>query len=229
MIHPYIQPLKSRYEASGDPVRALQMKKYMKDQYVFYGIPTPARRAMMNEHIREFGLPDWKEIEKIARNLWELDQREYQFTLVDLMNRMKKKLIPDNLPLLEYLITTKSWWDTVDGLSGWLVGELFMRHPELIPQTTKKWMASGNIWLQRSCLLFQLKYKKDTDLELLFGFIEELEHHKSFWIRKAIGWTLREYSKTDPLTVQDFVDAHPELSGLSKREALKVINRSSGT
>ena len=225
MIHPYLKSIIKKYEDTRDPTRALQMKKYMKDQFEFYGIPTSARRELMSAHIKESGLPDWSEIDAIARNLWEMNERECQFTLLDLMNRMKKNLSPDNLPLLEYLITTKSWWDTVDGLAGWLLGELFKRHPELIPETTKKWMASGNIWLQRSCLLFQLKYKKDTDLELLSSFIEQLSSHKSFWIRKAIGWTLREYSKTDPVTVQDYVAAHPELSGLSKREALKVINR----
>ncbi len=179
----------------------------------------------MGAYIKETGLPDWKEIENISRKLWETDERECQFTQLDLMNRMKKNLSPENLPLLEFLITSKSWWDTVDGLSAWFVGELFKRYPDLIPSNTEKWMSSDNIWLQRSCLLFQLKYKKDTDLDLLFGFITELSHHKSFWIRKAIGWTLREYSKTDPQVVSEFVDAHPELSGLSKREALKQINR----
>jgi len=225
MIHPYLKPLLSNYQARRDPARAVQMKKYMKDQFEFYGIGTPARRTMMSAHIKEYGLPDWSYIEDISRNLWEMDERECQFTLLDLLNRMKKNLSPRDLPLLEYLIITKSWWDTVDGLAAWMVGELFKRHPELIDPTTSKWMKTGNIWLQRSCLLFQLKYKKDTDLDLLFGFIGTLSGHKSFWIRKAIGWTLREYSKTDPQTVQEYVNKHPELSGLSKREALKVINR----
>ncbi len=221
----YLQPLLKQYEENRDPVRASQMKKYMKDQYNFYGIGTPARRAMMSAHIKEYGLPEWSKIEEITRGLWEMDERECQSTVIDLLNRMKKKLGPDELPLMEYLIITKSWWDTVDGVAGWLVGAILKKHPELIKPVTTSWMDSGNIWLQRSCLLFQLKYKKDTDLDLLFGFIEALSDHKSFWIRKAIGWVLREYSKTDPQTVQQYVDAHPGLSGLSKREALKVINR----
>ena len=225
MTHLYLQPLIRNYEANRDPDRASQMKKYMKDQFDFYGIATPDRRAMMKAHIKEYALPDWSQIDLISRSLWEADERECQFTLLDLMNRLKKKLGPDHLPLLEYLITTKSWWDTVDGLAGWLIGDLFKRHPGLILPTTREWMDSGNIWLQRSCLLFQLKFKRDTDLDLLFGFITVLSDHKSFWIRKAIGWILREYSKTDPSAVQQFVDAHPGLSGLSKREALKVINR----
>jgi 3-methyladenine DNA glycosylase AlkD len=180
---------------------------------------------MVTAHIKAYGLPDWSLIENIAHSLWKMDERECQFTAVDLLNRMKRNLGPDQLPLMEYLITTKSWWDTVDGVAGWLVGAILGKHPESIKPTTDSWMESGNIWLQRSCLLFQLNYKKDTDLDLLFGFIERLSDHKSFWIRKAIGWILREYSKTDPETVRHYVDAHPELSGLSKREALKVIER----
>jgi 3-methyladenine DNA glycosylase AlkD len=225
MARAYLQPLISQYENNRDPVRAVQMKKYMKDQFDFYGIGTPARRGMMSAHIKEFGLPDWSEIEEISRHLWEMKERECQSTLIDLLNRMKKKLGKDELPLMEYLITTKSWWDTVDGVAGWLVGDIMKKHPEQIRPVTNRWMDSGNIWLQRSCLLFQLKFKKGTDLELMFGFIEKLSNHQSFWIRKAIGWVLREYSKTDPQRVLRYVNAHPELSGLSKREALKFINR----
>jgi 3-methyladenine DNA glycosylase AlkD len=222
----YLEPLIKQYESNRDPVRAVQMKKYMKDRFEFYGIGTPDRRAMMTAHIKKFGLPDWTMIEDISHHLWEMEPRECQSTLIDLLKRMKKKLGTRELPLLEYLITTKSWWDTVDGLAGWLVGEILKNYPEQTKPVTARWMDSGNIWLQRSCLLFQLSYKRDTDLDLMFGFIERLSDHKSFWIRKAIGWVLREYSKTDPRTVQDYVNAHPELSGLSKREALKVISRS---
>ena len=225
MTPTYLQPLLMQYETNRDPARAAQMKKYMKDHFKFYGIGTPARRAMMSDHIRVYGLPEWSSIEEITRYLWEMEERECQSTVLDLLNRMKKKLGPEDLPLMEYLITTKSWWDTVDGVAGWLVGVILQKYPEQIKPVTTRWMDSGNIWLQRSCLLFQLKYKMDTDLDLLFGFIEKLSDHKSFWIRKAIGWVLREYSKTDPNTVRQYVDAHPELSGLSKREALKVINR----
>jgi 3-methyladenine DNA glycosylase AlkD len=228
-IHPYLLPLLEKYELNRDPARAEQMKKYMKDRFEFYGIGTPVRRAMMSAHIKEHGLPAVDDIERISRELWSRDERECQSTIIDLLNRMKKKLEPSHLPLLEDLIASKSWWDTVDGLAGWLVGDLFSRYPDLIKPTTDRWMASGDIWLQRSCLLFQLSYKEKTDLPLLFGFIGELSDHKSFWIRKAIGWILREYSKTDPRVVEEFVKSHPELSGLSKREALKVINRSKKT
>jgi 3-methyladenine DNA glycosylase AlkD len=222
-MHPWLQPLVNKYESERDPDRALQMKKYMKNRFEFYGIPTPRRRALMKAHMQELGRPDWGERNMIAGDCWAMDEREWQSTLLDLMNRFKRNLSPEDLPLLESLITRKSWWDTVDGIAGWLLGELFRKHPEMILPATTKWMESGNVWLQRCCLLFQLKYKEETDLILLFGFIEALQEHESFWIRKAIGWILREYSKTDPAVVRAFVHSHPGLSGLSKREALKRI------
>jgi 3-methyladenine DNA glycosylase AlkD len=221
----YLEPLLRQYEDNRDAARAIQMKKYMKGQFDFFGMGTPARRAMMTAHIRKYGLPDRNKVEEITHYLWKKDERECQFTAIDLLNRMKRYLDQDNFPLMEYMITTKSWWDTVDGTAGWLVAEIMKKNPDRVRPVTSLWMDSGNIWLQRSCLLFQLHYKQDTDLDLLFEFIGKLSGHNSFWIRKAIGWVLREYSKTDPHTVQAYVDTHPELSGLSKREALKVIHR----
>jgi len=224
MPHPYYAPLVPRLEAVADPIRAANMKKYMKDHFEFYGIPTPLRREITRGFVKEYGMPGMDILEELCKSLWDEPEREYQHTVIFLLNRMKEKLTPGHLHLIEYLITHKSWWDTVDGLAGWIVGEIMKNHPDTIRPKTTGWMASGNIWLQRTCIIFQLGYKKDTDTELLSGFIEELADHKTFWIRKAIGWALREYSKTDPDFVQAFVDTH-ELSGLSRREALKVIER----
>ncbi len=226
MIHAYLSPLISKFEAGRDPVRAAGSKKYLKNQYDFFGLTAPVFRAIIREHIREHGLPDWPKMDEITRNLWEMNKRECQHTAVELLNRMKRNLEPRDVPLLEYMILTKSWWDTVDGIAAWLIGDLFRRHSALMVPTCERWMASDNVWLQRTCLLFQLKYKEETDPDLLYGFIGQLSGHKSFWIRKAIGWSLREYSKTDPRAVEEYVRSHPGLSGLSKREALKVIHRS---
>ena len=124
----------------------------------------------------------------------------------------------------EFMIINKSWWDTVDMIASHLVGTHFKRFPGLIPAYTEKWMASGNFWLQRTALLFQLKYKKETDVELMSDLIKRLAGEKEFFIRKAIGWVLREYSKTDPEIVINFVE-NQQLSNLSRTEALKVNNR----
>ena len=130
----------------------------------------------------------------------------------------------DWIDLYEKLIIQKSWWDSVDGLAATQVGGHFKKYPGLIGEYTAKWMDSGNIWPQRTCLLFQLKYKDNTDFELLTSFIEPLAGSKEFFIRKAIGWALRQYSKFNPQVVVDYLEVQ-QLSNLSRREALKVIER----
>ena len=224
MPHPYYAPLIPLFESAANPVRAAQMKKYMKDQYEYYGIPTPLRQEMIKGFIKEYGMPGMDILDDVFRSLWQEPMREFQYTVLFLSNRMKKKFTPEHFPLVEYLITEKSWWDTVDGLAAWIVGAIMKIHTSSIKPKTREWMASGNIWMQRTCLIFQLGYKQETDTELLSGFIEALADHKTFWIRKAIGWALREYSKTDPDFVQSFVNSH-QLAPLSSREALKVIER----
>jgi 3-methyladenine DNA glycosylase AlkD len=224
MPHSYYIPLIQKFEIQGDPERAAGMKKYMKGHFDYYGIPTPLRQEITRDFLKKFGMPEMNILEDVCWSLWEEPMRECQYTVLFLLNRLKKKLSIENLPLIESLITSKSWWDTVDGLAAWMVGAIFQKHPEAIIPKTSEWMASDNIWLQRTCLIFQLTYKKNTDTALLFNFIETLSDHKLFWIRKAIGWALREYSKTDPDVVLAFVNSH-QLAPLSRREALKIIEK----
>lgn len=120
------------------------------------------------------------------------------------------------------MIVEKSWWDTIDFIAVNLVGPYFKQYPDQIPTVTQGWMASQNIWLQRTCILFQLKYKNNVDLVLLDGFIQQLKDSREFFIRKAIGWMLREYSKTDADFVIQYLKDN-KLSGLSEREALKWL------
>ena len=122
------------------------------------------------------------------------------------------------------MIVNKSWWDTVDYIAVKLVGKHFENFPELIPKHIKTWNSSGNLWLNRTAILFQLQYKKKTDINLLFDIIEKQAGSREFFIQKAIGWVLREYSKTDENAVRKFV-MQTNLSSLSKREALKWLNR----
>ncbi len=223
-MHPYLIPLAGSFMKHRNSEDASAMKRYMKGQFEFFGIKTPVRKELVKQHVAEYGLPGSDILEDVIRSCWDMPERDFQMVGINMLVRLNKTLGKKNVPLLEYLITNKSWWDTVDGLAGWIVADLFKRYPELIVPVTTKWMDSENVWLQRTCILFQLHYKKDTDLELLYGFIERLSGSKVFWIQKAIGWILREYSKTDPEEVIRFVKSH-HLSPLSKREALKVIER----
>jgi len=226
MPHKYILPLLDAFEAQRNASYAVNMKSYMKDQFEYYGIRSPIRREIQKNHFKSHGLPKRADIEGVVKECWGRKEREMHYFGMEVLDKYLRKNDEVFIELIEYMVVNKSWWDTVDGIASWLIGTTFKRHPELIVPQTRKWMDSGNIWLQRCCLLFQLKYKKTTDTELLYSYILELADNKTFWIRKAIGWILREYSKTNPDAVIEFVNKH-QLSNLSRNEALKVINRKS--
>ena len=196
----------------------------MKGQFEYYGIKSPVRKEIAKEFLKSNGYPASEELESIVKEAWSLPQREVQYFTMDMLGKLAKKGPYDRIELYEYLITHKSWWDTVDYIASNLVGVHFQKYPEQILPRTDLWMKSGNMWLQRTAILFQLKYKKDTDLNLLSEYIHQLRGSKEFFINKAIGWMLREYSKTDTDWVIKFVNNN-ELAPLSRREALKWLER----
>ncbi len=218
----YIAPLRKKFEERADPERAAGSHKYVRNQFEFYGIPTKNFREIVKDFFKTYGYPTHDKLDEFAMYCWSLPQREYQQVVIELLRKQIKTLLKEDIDLIEKLIVQKSWWDTVDGIAAWICGTYFIRFPEQVKPVTEKWMNSGNIWLQRSALLFQLKYKKGTDTQLLASYIEKLISHKDFFIRKAVGWILREYSKTNPVWVKTFVDGH-SLSGLSYREATKYL------
>lgn len=220
----YIEPLRKSFESHANPDNAIPMKKYMKNLFEYYGIKSPERRVLCREFLKSSGLPEKKNLKSVIEELWDLPQREYQYFAMDLLEKFTKQFEPDDIHLLEKLVLNKSWWDTVDFIAVNLIGSYFQRFPKDIKKTTEEWISSTNMWLQRSAILFQLKYKAETDLNLLFTYIKRCSNSDEFFIRKAIGWALREYSKTDPNVVIDFVNEYP-LKPLSKREALKWLQR----
>jgi len=222
-MHSYLLPLVFDFEKKKNTENAYWMKKYMKDQFEFYGVKTPDRRAIVKSFLKKYDMPPAGELKPVVMECWANEYRDWQYVAIAFMLEYIKKPEKDIIGLLEFMIVNKSWWDTVDGIAGWLVGPLFKKYPDLIKPKTDQWMSSGNIWLQRTCLLYQLNYKKNTDTEILFRFIEQLSGESSFWIRKAIGWVLRGYSKTDPAAVVNFVNTH-QLSALSRKEALRRVN-----
>ncbi|QHW32484.1 DNA alkylation repair protein [Paenibacillus rhizovicinus] len=218
----YSDKLEALFRGHANAEQAAAMKAYMREQFDFLGIRTPERNALMKAFVKEHGVPSGAELEATVRRLWALPEREYLYAAMTLMDKRKKELGPAQTELLEFLITTHAWWDTVDLLASHLAGTLFGKHPELVPAFTEKWITAESLWLRRSALLFQLGYKGRTDAELLFSLVRRTAHESDFFMRKAIGWALREYGKTDPDAVRAFV-RETELSPLSVREALKHI------
>lgn len=221
-MHPYLIHLEKQLKSKGSAVIASGAKAYLRNQFEFFGVKAPERRQVLAEFLKSHGLPHQKEFESIMKSAWNHPCREMQYVSMEIAFKMKKHFSIESIQLLEYLISNKSWWDTVDYIAPQLVSSYFKSFPEMQAETIDKWMASDNIWLQRSCILFQLKAKDNTDEGLLYKLIKELAAHPDFFIRKAIGWALREYAKKKPESVKLFVDS-TELSGLSKREALKHI------
>lgn len=150
------------------------------------------------------------------------DEREYQYAAQDYLVKVIKKINNSHLPFIKNLITTKSWWDTVDVLSPHLVGKIAKETPSVIEDTIEKWALGDHLWLKRSSILFQLKYKEDTIETILYKYINANSNSKEFFIQKAIGWALREFSKTNPDSVRQFIK-ETTLPKLSVREGSKYI------
>lgn len=221
-MHTYLLPLISLFEKNANPSLAAPMKKYMRGQFEYLGIKGPQFKLLMKQHIAAHGLPPVDELDPIVRELWALPQREFQYAATSLIGRMEAKLPKGFAKTFEYLITHKSWWDTVDTLAGGTVGIHFRRFPTVREKYLARWRKSDNFWLRRTCILFQLNYKEETDFDLLCDIIRENLGSKEFFINKAIGWALRQYARTNPKAVKKFVKAMP-LEPLSRREAMKHI------
>jgi 3-methyladenine DNA glycosylase AlkD len=221
-MHPYVVSLKTLFEQNADPVQAAPMKKYMRDQFEYLGIKSPQFKALMTDFIAANGLPAISELDTILRELWVLPQREFQYLGTSLLGRSEKQLPANSIKTIEYLILTKSWWDTVDSISGGTLGVHFRRFPKVREQYLTKWRKSDNFWLRRATILFQLNYKKETDFDLLCDIICENLDSKEFFINKAIGWSLRQYARVDPEAVKKFVKS-TSLHPLSRREAMKHL------
>ena len=221
-MHPYVASLKALFEQNVDPMQAAPMKKYMRDQFDYLGIKTPENVALQKEFYAQYGLPHLSALDQILRDLWALPQREFQYVAVGLLGKFVKQLPAEFIETIEYLIVTKSWWDTVDSIAGGIVGTHFQRYPATRKKYLARWRKSDNFWLRRTTILFQLNYKKETDFELLCDLIRENLDSKEFFINKAIGWALRQYARIDPKAVKKFVKS-TQLHPLSGREALKHL------
>lgn len=210
--------------ALADPARALAMQAYMNDVAPFLGVPAPARRAATTPIFLAFGrAPSAPALAAAAHALWMIDEREFAYAALDLLDR-NAQVMPGSflVETVEPLIVCRSWWDTVDGLHG-TVGRL-VRHDLSAQGVIGRWAASDNRWLVRSAIIHQLGFRTETNVELLFSLCEQHAHQTEFFVAKAIGWALRDYSPTDAAAVERFVAATP-LRPLSVREALKAITR----
>ncbi|MCK4523475.1 DNA alkylation repair protein [candidate division WOR-3 bacterium] len=220
----YLKPLVKSYKQHINAEKASGMKKYMRDQFDFIGISSPMRKELFKSFINEYGYPENDSLISVIKALWELNYRDYQYSAIGMIITRIKTLDTDFIPITEYMITNKSWWDTVDAISSNIAGPLLLKDKKFMRSINKKWINSDNMWLRRTALIFQLNYKDRMDEKILYTNIRKCAKEKEFFIRKAIGWALRQHARKNPESVRDFVN-NTELSTLSTREALKRIGK----
>ena len=218
--------LRAELAAAANPEDALAMQAYMKSSMPYYGVRAAATKAACKRVFAKRPPATCVEWRSEVLDLWRnANHREERYAAIELLQlrRHRECWSPPMMPLLEEMIVTGAWWDLVDGLAPF-AGELLRSHPKEIRPVMRDWSKDPNLWKRRVSIICQLSFKGETDLDLLYANIEPNLADRDFFIRKAIGWALRQYAWTDPNEVRRYVRAHAnELSGLSRREALKNI------
>lgn len=219
----FVTDLEQEFRKVASTEIAAPMEAYMKNNFSFFGIKTTPRRALFKE-IRKLHKEEVKQhAREIAWELFQKEEREFHYCAIEiLMKELKKNYQKEDIHLIEKMIITHSWWDSVDTIAKYLLGNYLVQFQGEIPKVINQFASSENMWLNRSALLFQLDYKAKTDADLLFSVCTKHKASNEFFIQKAIGWALRDYSRFNPKSVTEFV-AKTDLKPLSKREALRNL------
>ncbi|HCS18985.1 MAG TPA: DNA alkylation repair protein [Bacteroidetes bacterium] len=209
-------------KTQASPEKKPAMEAYMKERFSFLGVMNTERKAIQKAYF-----PVWKKDKsldpvELAQLLWKQPFREFQYAAMDWMKATSLWKYPGSIRHFESWVLDRSWWDSVDFIASTCMGGYFLNYPAERDAWIEKWNSSPDFWLNRCALLFQLKYKNQVDTDLLFAIIDTHKDQKEFFIRKAIGWALRELSKTQPGLVKDYLE-RTQLSGLSIREATKYL------
>jgi 3-methyladenine DNA glycosylase AlkD len=218
-----IDNLEKVFKESASTEAAIAQSAYMRNLFPFFGIRKPVRQTLQLNVLRKYPICHEQELIDNLQLLWRRKEREFHYTALELAMRSQKLWTPRLFPIFEEMVRCWSWWDTVDEIAAKLLGSLVWSYPELISHFDD-WIKDPLLWIRRSALLFQLKWKTQTDEERLFYYCKQTMHEKEFFIRKAIGWVLREYSKTHPKSVKNFINQHStSLSSLSLKEGSKYL------
>ena len=228
----YVGSVRAALAATGDPGRAVQQQAYMKSDLPYVGLSAPELRALLRPLLVEHRFVDRGSWEAAVLELWDdVTHREEWYAAVALLRHRAYRdwLDPDLLPLLEHLVRTGAWWDVVDEIASHLVGQVLLDHRAAVTPVMDAWSADpDSMWVRRTAMLAQLRHAEDTDTDLLervlVANLDDTAYGREFFVRKALGWALRQHARTDPAWVRAFVDTYADrLSGLSRREALKHL------
>lgn len=207
-----------------DPAAAQAMAAYMKTDMPFFGVKTPQRVPIGREVAHRWPPPSQDEYEHLVRAFWAQPERECRYLAVGLAGHHRAFVTAASLPLYRDLIVAGAWWDLVDAIASDLVGTVLLRERLATTPIMRAWLEDDHLWLRRTAIICQLGHKEHTDTALLFDACRARAHEREFFIRKAIGWALRQYARTDPDAVRAFLaEMGDRLSPLSRREAAKHL------
>lgn len=218
--------LVSEFSKLADADKAVEMAAYMKTDMPFWGIQKPDREPIYRKLAKDFAPADHDEYSQVIRKIWNGKHREEKYAALDYAVRCKKFIQTSMIPLYEELVRDGAWWDLVDPLATLLIGVAFLNDQKTVKPIMKDWIDDDDMWIRRTAILSMNKHKEKTDEKLLYDFCLRRAHEKEFFIRKAIGWALREYSYKAPDSVIKFLKANRgTLSPLSYREGAKQLVR----
>ena len=219
--------LRVELAAAGDPEKAVQQQRYMKSAMPYYGLAAPELRALLRPHLRSFAPGDRAEWERVVRTCWDdATHREEWYAAIALARHRSAHAWQDagTLDLYRHLVVTGAWWDVVDEIAQHLVGACLLADRDQVTDVMRAWAVEDDLWLRRTSVICQISHGADVDRDLLTFAIESNLDDTSFWLRKAIGWALRQHARVDPAWVRAYVDSLGDrLSGLSRREATKHL------
>lgn len=219
----FITDLENNLRSHSDRENAIPMENYMKNNFDFLGIKTNERRAILKENCEKYKQEVKINYRAITWELFQKREREFHLCAIDIfIKEIKTKYVQEDIILIEKLIITNSWWDSVDTIAKYLVGGYLQSFPKNTFEVIERFSNSKNMWLNRSAILFQLSYKEQTNFELLKSECEKHKESQEFFIQKAIGWALRDYSRFNPNGLKSYVNS-TNLKPLSQREALRNI------
>lgn len=227
MTHPLVRTVRQALEQAADPVKAPQMQAYMKSAMPYHGVSAPVLKRLCREAFAAHPLASFDDWQRVVLELWRtatFREERYAAVLLTESRQYREHVTFASVPMFEELIVTGAWWDFVDTIAGHSLGAILRAEPKRMKPLMRRWSKDKDMWKRRAAILCQLGCKRETDLVLLYDCIEPNLSHKDFFIRKAIGWALRQYAWTDPKEVGRYVKANTKrLSGLSVREAMKNI------
>lgn len=213
--------IKKQFESQENHEKAIQMAKYMRNQFIFYGLPTPQRKQVYKGLLKQEKknkIIDWKFLDQC----YEDEHREFQYLVGDYLNVMKKYLAYEDIAYIEKYAQTKQWWDTIDLLDR-IIGDIGLRD-QRVNDLMLEWSKNDNFWIRRIAIDHQLGRKDKTNVELLEKILVNNFGSREFFINKAIGWALRDYSKTNPQWVKSFIEKYrDQMHSLSIKEGSKYL------